>query len=210
MPTPPAAPTEPAGCRAIAWPFAVVLLLVLIIAAVTAVMIARDPGAFVASVWVEQIGKTSVPDEQKQRMVTVIHDVRDRVEAQQITPEQAAAVARAIATDHATHAALYYYVAERVQRGVPEPTHDAEALTRLHRRLVRGVAEGTIDGAVINELAPRVSRHGRPRDDVSAAQVAALEKRVRAIVEAAGVPDEPYDVDAAALFERAVRDALAK
>jgi len=210
MPDPPARQPEPAGCRAIAWPFALVLLLVLVIAAVTAALIARDPGSFVASVWVEQIGKTSVPDAQKRRMVTVIHDVRDRVAAQQISPQQAEAVAQAIATDHATHAALFYFVAERVQRGVPEAQHDAAALTRLHQRLVRGIADGSIDGAVINELAPRVSRHGRPRDDVAPAAVARLEARVRRIVEDAGVPDEPYHVDAAALFERAVERALAE
>ncbi len=208
MTTPPPAEPAPAGCRAIIWPFAVVLLLGLVVVIVTALLIARDPGSFVASVWVEQIAKTSVPDEQKSRMVTVIYDVRDRVEARELSPEQATRVARAIGGDHAINAALFYYVAEHVQRGVAKPTHDTEALTRLLQRLVRGVAEGSIDGQVVNDLAPRVSRNGRPRSEVAPAELAAFVREVQTIVNEAGVPDEPYEVDAATLFERAVERAL--
>ncbi len=205
--------TPAGGCRAISLPFLVVVLLIGLAAMVAVVMITRDPQAFVVSVWVEQIGKTAIPDEQKQHMVGVIFDVRDRLAAGEITQQQAEAVAKAMndpATGAAVNAALFYHVADRVQRRPEYPDRDPEPTSRQLQRMVRGVIEGAIPGKHINELAPLVSRNGRPKDTVTADELLTLHTRAQALADEAGVPDEPYEVDTGKLFEAAVNKALSE
>lgn len=211
QPIRPATPPPP-GCLGITSPFLAMAFLLLLIAVIAGVGIFANPQGFVAGVWVEKIGQMSVPDEQKQRMVTLIFEVRDRLDAGDITQEQVNLIGQRLneptPAAYAVNAALFYFVAEEVQRYDLPAAHDPEAMTRQLQRLVRGVAEGTIDGQTINDLAGLVSRGGRPRPDVSAAELATLQQRAKSLADGAGVPDEPYEVDAATPFEALVRDAL--
>ena len=204
------APQQSVGCAGLSMPFVAMLALVALIGITALVLIGRNPQAFVASVLVERVGMMTVPDEQKQHMVTVIYEVRDRLAAEEITHEQARNIGKELGQAYDLNAALFYYVADRVQRHPEYTGRDPEAMTRQLQRLVRGVVEGKIDGNTINELAPLISDRGRPKQAVPAADLERLEQQARALADEAGVPDEPYDVDAGALFEAAVRRALSE
>jgi len=194
QPIRPATPAPP-GCLGVTSPFLAMAALLLIIAIVAGIGIFSNPQAFVASVWVERIGQMSVPDDQKQRMVTLVLEVRDRLEAGELTDERVGLIAKRLNEPtrpaYAVNAALFYFVAEDAQRRAADASHDRDAVTRQLQRLVRGVVEGAIDGHVINDLAGLVSDGGRPKADVSPGDVAALERRARELADEAAVPDEP-------------------
>lgn len=201
---------DPGGCRAVAMPMIMVVGLVMLIVMGFSLFTAKNPGRFVASVLVEQLGQTHLPDDQKDRIATLLNDVERRHAAGGLTDEQVNAVGQAIFSDAGINAALLYYVTLFVMERNELGGEDREADVVALQRLTRGVIEGGIDGEVINRLAPRISNRGRPKPstEVSDDDFAALVEEATLAADTAGVPDEPYAVDAAALFEAAIARGL--
>lgn len=218
---PPPLPAAPGGCGRVAKGCGCAALVVLLAAAAVGTWVALSwrqwAVAAVRQVTEAALDETPLPADQRRRILATVDGLGEEFTAGRIGVEQMARVAEELTTGPVVPLAFLAAIDGTYLRGSGLPDGERAAARRMLERAARGVATGTIEPEEALELLqPLLERDGddadsfRFRKRLSDDELRGFVAEVRRRVEAAGVPDEPFEVDVAAEVEAAVGRALGR
>lgn len=217
--SPPPLPAEPSGCARVAkgCGCAAAVMLLVLVALGTWVAFSWRTWAVSLTRQVAEAALDSAPLEadDRRRILAAIDRLGAEFKAGRVSIEQMGHVFEEIAEGPVMPLAFLVAIDAKYLQSSGLPDEEKAAARRTLERAARGVATRAIDPAeAIGLLDPLFEREPgdadsyRLRERLTDAEIREFVDRVRERVEAAGVPDEPFDVDVAAEVEAAVARAL--
>jgi len=160
-----------------------------------------------------QVDNSQLPDDQKTRLRAQVDRLADGVKSDEITMEQAARVVDKFMKGPFLHLAVVTFAdAHYIQTSSLTDEQKAEAKLNL-QRVARGVTEDQIDYDRLDYIAEPVSAQNaqgenRFKPTLSSDELDEFLGRTKEVADEANIPNEPYELDIADLFEQAVDDVM--
>lgn len=223
MTTPPYQPPSPnpnppdRGFKNIAIGCGVVALVLVLLAGASVWYTVRNfksiATGFGTAVLVEVIEKSSLPDDQKHRLIARTHQLAQDYESGKISYEQLQSIGEYILESPILYvgSVLYFH-----QQYLASSTLSQEEKLNGHRtlqRLARGVYEKSIPSHAVQQVIAPISEtdfrgQTRIKDNPTDDELRHVLKIAKQLADQALVPDEPFDVDLIEEFDRAVENAM--
>ncbi|MFW6058817.1 MAG: hypothetical protein ACODAQ_01465 [Phycisphaeraceae bacterium] len=167
----------------------------------------------VTSIITTAINDSNLSAEQKQRLVERVSDLKDRYDTGQITMQQLGRVAEELAESPLLYVGMVMFAEQHYIATSSLSDQEKEQARRTLDRFARGLHEEEIDPQVIDHVTDPIATTDaqgnrqlkeHPTDD----ELRTFLARAREEADNADVPDEPFEVDLADEFDRAVERAL--
>lgn len=217
----PAPPKKGLGGCAIAGIGCGVVALVCLIGLVAAVWwaasnwqnLAADLGTYGASQMVEA---SDLPADQKTRIVARLNQVNSDFQAGRITAEQLGRVVETAMQSPLLHLGMVEFAEQRYLAPNPDLTEEEkQAGRRSLERFARGIYEGKLAPEAFDQIAaPMMTTDSAGeqhlKDNPTADEVREMLRLANEAANEVAVPDEPFEINIADEFDRAVDQALAE
>ncbi|MCA9539433.1 MAG: hypothetical protein KC620_11130 [Myxococcales bacterium] len=198
---------------------AIATVILLVIGAVGAFVIYQNVGTWaldLASTGIDKaLSESDLPDDQQTRIRARVAKLQTDYEEGRITSEQLVETTRELAESPLVPAAGVYFFQQKVVQPSGLAPEEKQMAERSLQRFARGVYERTIPSDKVEDVLLPVSRRKadgnlelkeNPTDD----EVRESVRRAHMHAEAAQVPDEPFQIDFADEFDRAVERGLSQ
>jgi len=168
--------------------------------------------SFARSALVTEIRNSSLSEDQKTRIIADIHRLSDAFEAGDLGFTQLGSTMQQLA--EGPFFDLIIIDAVRAQYNTTVETDDKERdrAMRLFDRFQRGIVEETISDDEVDEILSLVTDEEddqrEQKENLTEAELEAFVAAMREQVDAANVPDEPYEVDFAGELEKVTTELL--
>lgn len=214
-------PRESGGCARVAKGCGCVagVLVLLLVAAGTWVAFSwRHWAVFaVRTVAETALADAPLPEDQRRRILTAVDGLGAEFTAGRIGIEQMGSVCEELVQGPVMPLAFLAAIDARFVRGSGLPEEERAAARRTLERAARGVVDGTIEPEQAFDLLQPLLEQDRDdpdsfrlRDRLADDELRGFVATVRERVDAAGVPDEPFEVDVAAEVEAAISRVLGR
>lgn len=212
----PTAP-PPSGCRNFAFGCGCAAACLLVIAAGIGIWVAmnwKDWAAdFGKQVAADAVSKSSLPAEDKARVLQRINQLADDFKAGKVSTQQLGKVMEQIAQSPLLPLGLVMAADEKYVKPSGLSNEEKDAARRTLQRLARGAFEKSIPENDTQEVMKLVTDHEsngneRLKERLSDDELKAFLEKAKEKADAASVPDEPFDVNIADEIEKAIDKVL--
>ena len=212
----PTAP-PPSGCRNFAFGCGCAAACLLVIAAGIGIWVAmnwKDWAAdFGKQVAADAVSKSSLPAEDKARVLQRINQLADDFKAGKVSTQQLGKVMEQIAQSPLLPLGMVMAADEKYLKPSSLSDDDKESGRRTLQRLARGAFEKTIPQNETQEvmklvMEPQPGGGERLKEHLTDAELKAFLDKAKEKADAANVPDEPFEVNIADELEKAIDKVL--
>lgn len=161
----------------------------------------------------DAISKSSLPAEDKARILKRINELADDFKSGKVSTEQMGKVMEQIAQSPLLPLGLVMAADEKYVKPSGLTDEDKEAGRRTLQRLARGVFEKSIPQSGLQEvmklaMEPQPGGGERIKERLTDDELKAFLEKAKEKADAASVPDEPFEVNIADELEKAIDKAL--
>jgi hypothetical protein len=181
--------------------------------------------AFVAASWrgwvaegirgplVKEVQNSSLPDDQKESIVANLNRFADKFEAKEITKDQLVAMGERLKNEHFFDLIAMEGIRAKHLDQLQLSDEQRQQANITFDRFARGIVEEKIPESefspVLDKVAPKNSSGAREiPETLDNAKLTDFIAEMKAKADAAGIPEEPYQVDYAGLVNSAVETVL--
>ena len=170
-------------------------------------------GGMIAGAVTETITASQLPDEQKQRLIARIEQLKDDFIANRVTYEQLGRIAERIADSPILPIGMVYFMEQQYVEPSGLSTQEKHDARRTLERVARGVYEKDISHDKLDQMIAPISTidaegNRELKEQVTDEELRAFLKNAKAEADAAEVPDEPFHVDLADELDKAIDGVL--
>ncbi|MBM3968788.1 MAG: hypothetical protein FJ302_02840 [Planctomycetes bacterium] len=211
------APQRPSGCRNFALGCGCAAGCLLLIVAGIGVWIAFNWKGWAADITkkvaADAVAKSSLPAEDKARILKRINQLADDFQAGKVSTQQLGHVMEQIAKSPLLPLGLVMAADEKYVKPSGLSNDDQDAARRTLQRLARGAFEKTIPENEVQEAMQLVMQHQpdgsqQLKERLTDDELKAFLEKAKEKADAASVPDEPFEVNIADELEKAIDKAI--
>ena len=186
-----------------------IVALVIVVGVIVAMNFKKIAATGIRAAIVQTINSSQLPDEQKQELVRQVDNLAEEFKESKLSMEQLAAIAQELAEGPILPLGMFMMVnAKYVQPSGLSDDGKADARLQI-QRFTRGVAEDAIPRETLQDLFATLTvadDKGRQqlRESLTDDELKTFLGQLKSAADKAKVPHEPYEVDIAAEFRKAV------